>query len=140
MSQPAIALTALRSASNTTAEDLREHLLTHLRDALTAIAVVSADLALLRSDHAGDADFAESHAGADIAAFFDTAARSVRAGYAVAVATIENQLPAQLRRPAEIPVLIAAATGPVGGQTRRELPSDVATKPSRSGHRERSRR
>lgn len=140
MSQPTTALTALRSDSNTTAEDLREHLLTHLRDVLTAIDVVSADLALLRSDHAGDPDFADSHAGADITAFVDTAARSVRAGYAMAVATIENQLPTPPPRPAEIPILIAAATGPVDGRTRRELASDASTNKPRSGHRQRSRR
>lgn len=139
MSQPAIALTALRSDSNTTAEDLREHLLTHLRDVLTAIDAVRADLALLQSDHAGDTDFADSHAGADITAFADTAARSVRAGYAMAVATIENQLPTPARQPAEIPVLIAAVTGPVGGQTGREFASDASTKNPGSGHRQRSR-
>lgn len=140
MSQSVIALTALRSDSSTAAEDLREHLLTHLRDVLTAVDAVSADLALLRSEHAGDTDFVDGHAGADIAAFVDTAARSVRAGYAVAVATIENQLPTPPLQPAEIPVLSAAATRPVGGQARRELASEASTTNPRSGHRQRSRR
>ena len=137
MSQPAIALTALRSDSSTAAEDLREHLLTHLRDVLTAVDAVSADLALLRSEHAGDTDFVDSHAGADIAAFVDTAARSVRAGYAVAVATIENQLPTRASGAGKPD---RGALQPVGGQARRELASEASTTNPRSGHRQRSRR
>jgi hypothetical protein len=104
MSQPAIPLTTLRAAGNTNVEERRDRFLTHLGQTLTCLGEVRADLVHLRSDHPGDVDFAEGCAGADIAAFLDDAARSVRASYAVAVAVIESQLPAE-RPTSPIPVV-----------------------------------
>lgn len=104
MSQSAT-LTVMLGASNADIEEYRDRFLTHLSQTLARLEAVRTDLASLRSEHAGDADFIEGCAGSDIAAFLDSAARSIRASYAVAVAVIEGQLPADRCTPPKIRVI-----------------------------------
>lgn len=82
--------TATSRAEQADKEDLREHLLTNLGEALTRLHVVLADLVVLQSHH--DDDLLAGGAVDDIAHHLHAAARSIRAGYAVTLAAIEGQV------------------------------------------------
>jgi hypothetical protein len=94
MARSNAAVTALPAGIDTDVEELRDRFLAHLSDALDSLEAAAADLAQLRAEHGGDPRFAPSTvAGDDVEAFLGKAARPVRAGYALASAAIEGQLP-----------------------------------------------
>lgn len=87
-------VTALRADIDTDVEERRDSFLAHLSDALDILEAAAGDLAQLRAEHGGDPRFAASTvAGDDVEAFLREAARPIRAGYALASATIEGQMP-----------------------------------------------
>ena len=61
-----------------------------LNTALAALDQANAALAELTSDHVYDVEFAESHAGGDVAAFIDDSLRYTRAAYAIAYSITER--------------------------------------------------